>query len=490
MPPKGVRQVNENNVLPSPKTPYEVARHFRFNVYTDNGGHPLLAYWRGDWWAYTGTHWERHAQDATKDGDLQLRGELYEHCGNAVYPGEGGSKVVPWNPTSSKISNVIDALKPLANSVLADRDNSPCRIGIEDQVPGAPADYVSLENGLFNWRTRALIDHSPELFTTYTLPYRFDPNAAAPTWEKFLGQVFAHDTSAALLLQEYAGYVISGRTDLHKGLMIIGPRRAGKGTILRVLTLLLGAHNVATPTLNSLGTDSGQEALIGKPLAVVGDARAASPKNANTITEFLLNCIGEDGVSIARKYLSNWVGRLPTRLIVASNEVPRMIDSSGAVVSRFMSMRLVQSYEGREDHTLGAKLEEELSGILNWALEGLHRLEEQGAFTVPETMAEMTEHLQALASPATLFIEEHLEVTGNPEDMVERSVLFNVWQDWHRDNGSPQPPAAEEMCKRLAAADPSITYGTRDVPGAVLMPGQKRVSRKRYVIGVKLLPSF
>lgn len=481
--------MSEPLTLPSPKTPYDVALQVMNTVYVDKAGHPVLAYWRGDWWAYTGTHWERHAQDATKDGELQIRGELYKLCGNAVYPSGDSSKLVPWDPNSSKISNVIDALKPLANGVIPDASNHPCHIGKPDQVPGNPSDYVSLENGLFNWRTRELIPHAPELFTTYTLPYSYDAGAQAPVWDAFLGQVFAHDERAGLLLQEYAGYVISGRTDLHKGLMIIGPRRAGKGTILRVLTLLLGAHNVATPTLNSLGTDSGQAALIGRPLAVIGDARAADPRNANQVTEFILNCIGEDGVSIGRKYLSNWTGRLPTRLILASNEMPRLIDSSGAVVSRFMVMKLVQSYEGREDSNLGLKLEAELSGILNWALEGLRRLEGQGGFTVPDTMQGMTEHLQALASPVSQFIDDHLEVTGNPADMEERSQVFRVWEKWHYENGT-NGTGVEEMCKRLAAADPRIEYGQRPIPGAVVQPGYSRPKRKRYVIGVKLLDSF
>ena len=481
--------MTEPRTLPSPKTPYEVARQVLHTVYVDEAGHLLLAYWRGDWWAYTGTHWQRHAQDATKDGELQIRGELYALCADAVYPSGDSSKMMPWDPNSSRISNVLDALKPLANAVLPDTDNHPCRIGETDRVPGDPTDYVSLQNGLFNWRTGDLIDHAPELFTTYTLPYAFDPHAQAPVWHQFLQDVFAHDPRGALLLQEFAGYVISGRTDLHKGLMIIGPRRAGKGTILRVLTDLLGAHNVATPTLNSLGTDSGQATLIGRPLAVIGDARAADPRNANQVTEFLLNCIGEDGVSIGRKYLSNWTGRLPTRIIVASNEVPRLIDSSGAVVSRFMSVRLVQSYEGKEDSSLGVKLEGELSGILNWALEGLRRLEEQGVFTIPDTMEEMTEHLRSLASPVTQFIEEHLEVTGDPGDMADRSELFHVWEEWNTENGT-KATGAEEMCRRLNAADARITYGLREVPGAIPKPGQARPPRKRYVLGVKQLPNF
>ena len=334
-------------LLPDPSSPYRVAKAIREHLYTDEQGRPLLVYWRGNWWAYAGTHWKQHAPDASHDGDLQLRGELYELTNASVYHDLKGGGMQSWNPNSARISNVIDPLKTQAHMLLSDEFDAPCVIGCTDALDADAGQYVSLSNGLFNWRARELSPHTPALFTTYTLPYEYCATAICPRWDAFLSEVFAHDENGQLLLQEYAGYLVSGRTDLHKGLMIIGPRRAGKGTIQRVLSSLLGAVNVATPTLNGLGTDSGQAALIGRPLAVVGDARAVEPRRSHQVTEFLLNVIGEDGVSIGRKYLANWTGKLPTRFVISSNEVPRFTDASGAVVSRFISVRLKKSYEGQ-----------------------------------------------------------------------------------------------------------------------------------------------
>ena len=55
-------------------------------------------------------------------------------------------------------------------------------------------------------------------------------------------------------------------------LLLIGPTRAGKGVIARVLKALVGRGNYAGPTLASLGTNFGLSPLIGKPLAIVSDA--------------------------------------------------------------------------------------------------------------------------------------------------------------------------------------------------------------------------
>ena len=67
--------------------------------------------------------------------------------------------------------------------------------------------------------------------------------------------------------------MICGRTDMHKILLLVGPLRGGKGTIARILKDLVGKGNYAGPTLGELGTNFGMAPLIGKPLAIVSDAR-------------------------------------------------------------------------------------------------------------------------------------------------------------------------------------------------------------------------
>ena len=82
--------------------------------------------------------------------------------------------------------------------------------------------------------------------------------------------------------------MISGRLDLHKILLLVGPTRAGKGVIARILGALVGAENVAGPTLSSLNGDFGLAPLLGKTLAVVSDARL-NGRGAHVVVERLLS---------------------------------------------------------------------------------------------------------------------------------------------------------------------------------------------------------
>ena len=132
---------------------------------------------------------------------------------------------------------------------------------------------------------------------------------------------------------------MGGDTRQQKIFLFVGPRRGGKGTIGRVLTGLLGPHNVAAPTMAGLSTNFGLQPLIGKPLALVSDARLSGRADGQVGVERLLSISGEDSLTIDRKYRDPWTGRLSTRFLILTNELPRLSDSSGALASRFVAVR-------------------------------------------------------------------------------------------------------------------------------------------------------
>ena len=115
---------------------------------------------------------------------------------------------------------------------------------------------------------------TPQLFVTNALDFDPDPDAPEPmAWHGFLHQLFDGDLESLDLLQEWFGYSLTADTSQQKMLLMVGPRRSGKGTIARVLRQLIGEGNVAGPTTSSLAGSFGLQPLIGKSLAVVSDAR-------------------------------------------------------------------------------------------------------------------------------------------------------------------------------------------------------------------------
>jgi putative DNA primase/helicase len=97
------------------------------------------------------------------------------------------------------------------------------------------------------------------------------------------------------------------------------------------------------------------------------------------------------------------------KLIFACNAVPRSDDDSTAFMRRWVIVNFPNTFEGdKEDVDLFDRLltPSELSGVLNWALEGLYRLQERKAFTNSMCASEMRDRYIHLSDPVKAFLLE------------------------------------------------------------------------------------
>jgi putative DNA primase/helicase len=410
--------MSEFVVLPPPSAPMEVARTLVADRFTHLSGATTLRQWRGGWWQWQKTRWLELEQRA-------VAAAAYTFAEHAVYLGATGPK--PWEPNRHKIANLLDALAAIVFL--------PERVAMPSWLDGRTYDglLVSTANGLLDVRTRELLEHTPLFFNATSVPFNYEAEAGLPRrWTMFLHDLWPKDNESTLALQEWFGYVISGRLDLHKILLLVGPTRGGKGVTARILGALVGMENVAGPTLSSLNGDFGLAPLLGKTLAVVSDARL-NGRNASVVVERLLSISGEDTLTVNRKYREQWTGKLPTRLMVCSNELPQLGDASMAIAGRFVPLLLTRSWLGNEDHQLEVDLREELPAILNWALAGLERLTTSGGFTRPAGADEAMTALQDLASPVAAFVRDRC--VRSPDHQVAVDELYRAWKTWAQDNG-------------------------------------------------------
>ena len=232
-------------------------------------------------------------------------------------------------------------------------------------------------------------------------------------------------------------------------LLIVGPKRSGKGTIARVLTRLIGTGNVCGPTTSGLAGPFGLQPLIGKTLAIVSDARF-SGENIVTVIERVLCITGEDPLTIDRKYLESVTMTLPTRFMFMTNELPRLSDASGALAGRFVILNLTQTFYGKEDPMLTRKLLNELPGILNWAIEGWKRLRQRGHFVQPRSVEDIVQDLEELSSPVGAFVRQ--ECVVGPGHRIDVDDLYEGWRRWCEKEGRNLVSTKQMFGRDLAAA--------------------------------------
>lgn len=441
---------NGRPLYPAPAAPYDVAQKLYAKYRIGSDGLRTLLAWRGGFMRWETTHWAE--MDAA-----HLRSGIYDTLSAVDYKHPIREKghtvdheIRPWSPDKHKIANVIEAMAALGH--LSTDVDPPSWTDLHSA--DARADHmVSCQNGLLNLADRKLSDHTPAFFNVVTVPFDYEPDAPKPVaWLEFLASLWPDDPDSVALLQEYIGYVLSGRTDMQKMLLLIGPTRSGKGTIARMLTELVGRRHVAGPTLAGLGTNFGLSPLLGKPLAVISDARLGNTPS-HTVVERLLSITGEDMLTVDRKFRDPWSGKLPTRFVILSNELPRFHDSSGAIANRLLIMQMTNSFLGREDRTLDDRLRAELPGILNWSLQGMDRLNANGKFTVPSSSEDAAALMMDLASPVSAFVRDCCERT--PGARVHRDELYEAWKRWAEDNGH-ESGAKSTFGRNLRAVVPEL----------------------------------
>ena len=402
----------------NPSNPMANARIFHGVEHRDSGK-TLLVFINGQFRQWNGSYWPVLHEEV-------LRADIRRFFEHAYFMARDGNDLVrkQFKPTKGKVAEIVEALKAVT---IIDGQDIPC--WLDDGITIPAMELLPMSNGLLWVPHGVMLPTMSSFLNSWALPYEYEENTPTPErWHQFLDELFGDDIQSVQLLQEVFGYLLTADTSLQKILLVVGPMRSGKGTIGRVIRALLGDHNVAGPTLSGLCTNFGLQPLVDKPVAIISDARLGKARNSATAVERLLSISGEDALTIDIKYKTPYTVKLPTRLIIMTNEVPALADSSGALASRFLTLRLTESFLGREDPGLFNKLLDELPGILLWALEGRQRLYDRGYFIQPESGGTIIDDLIELSSPITAFVEERC--TLGPRERVVMADLYAEWSNW------------------------------------------------------------
>ena len=155
-------------------------------------------------------------------------------------------------------------------------------------------------------------------------------------------------------------------------------------------------------------------------VATIGEVNLQRNPNKYTIYQNLNMVTGNDLVEIEYKYNPIKVStRLPVRFVMCCNAMPNFADDSGALAERLMIIDFEKAVPPeKRDPLLLPKLVAEVSGINNWAIQGLARLKSSGRFTLPTKMAATLNHYRRENSKTLGFLQDRVVIhqaldTGN-----------------------------------------------------------------------------
>lgn len=427
-----------NPVLPSPKANPAGAATILMDRFFTKDGLKQLAYYRETWYSYYKKLWSARTGE---DVDHFLRSRLLL-CRQVDAEGE----IQDFITSRANVSEVMYQIQ--GDVTIPSHFRAPCTFvdGVWKEVDArgkmvCRGQVIDMRNG------KVYSNHN--LFIPNGAEWEYMPQAApSKHLEAFLRSIFGDKDDEIQLLQEWFGYMLSGDTWAQKGMIIVGPKRSGKGTIGHLLSHLLGHSMVASPALHSLGGPFGLENLVDKRMCLISDARLSNRQDIAAVIEMLLRIVACDPVDVNRKHKGALQLMLEARVMMLSNEMPQLGDNSDAINSRFLILSLSESFYGRENYELLNELLTELPAIANWAMQGYIRLRTRGAFAEPESSTAARGEWYEENNPLAQFVEDCCDVS--PAQRTEMTTLYDAYKEWSESRGIPFM-AANALSRRLSA---------------------------------------
>ena len=237
---------------------------------------------------------------------------------------------------------------------------------------------LNVENGTVDLRDGSLRAHDPEDLITHCLPFRYDPQATCPTWERFLYRVFDGDEELIEFVQRAVGYSLTAETSEQALFSLHGLGANGKSTFLEVLRELMGdlAKNAEFATLLSTRNKG-----IRNDLARLRGARVVTAAEAGVEQRFdeglVKQLTGEDVITARHLYHEYFEFRPRFKLWLAANHRPEIRETGYAMWRRIRLIPFnVTIPKAEQDPHLRRKLRSEMVGILAWAVEGSRKWRE------------------------------------------------------------------------------------------------------------------
>lgn len=358
------------------------------------------------------------------------------------------------------------------------------RDGEFDNVPS----FMVLPNGVFDLgvteetggRDLTLLPHSSARKVTLMSHVEYRPEADCPMFKKYLSEVFPDDETR-IYLQKALGSALLGKPKDKKMINLIGPRNSGKTLLISVISAVLGQY------CRSVSVDAFMTKKFGKnadgPSPALHSARlakmlvASEPDGHDRWDGGLLKALtGGDKMNTRNPYGTELIEWEPRFLIViASNHFVKLDAENQALVNRIAPVKFPHTFVtpdldadgsevwpdgvpvgqradlGLKERIIGS--DEEMSGVLNWLLEGL-RMYLRDGLGEPGSVRDMRGEMELENSLVLTWLDARIEAAVFHTLTLEEAGMHGLA------TGAPGVPLSKRLTLKDAWADFTTWYAT------------------------------
>ena len=293
---------------------------------------------------------------------------------------------------------------------------------------------LGVRNGVVDLRTNTLIINNPEDFITKQAQVDYRPDAPAPRWLSFLDQIMEGDASMVEYLQRIVGYSLTGETSEQVLFFLYGFGANGKSTFVTTIQQMLGDYAAQTPSRTLMTRGRGANNDVAR-LRGARFVATTETEEGNRFDESELKILtGGDMIAARFLYQEHFEFQPDFKIWISGNHKPFIRGNDIGIWRRIRLIPFdVTIPVAEQDRELTIKLKEELSGILNWAIEGCLKWQEEGGLITPKKVEEATSEYRTELDLIRRWIEECCE--KKPHVQTSSSELYQSYKRWATDNG-------------------------------------------------------
>jgi len=329
--------------------------------------------------------------------------------------------------------------------------------GVDRSAVEPPRNLVNFKNGIVDIKTGKLVKHTPEFKFLQLIPHDYIPNAKCPSFLKFLSEISQKDQIP--IIQEMFGYAMYRGYPVSAIFLLFGTGRNGKSVLLKVLRAMLGQKNICSRKLHEITEDVFAKAdLYGRLVNVCGEMEGQTMKQTGNLKELT----GEDYVTAQRKYHGSFQFQNYAKLIFSTNVVPKSVDMTFGLMDRFRVLRFTKIFNSSNpktdanlfDNTLNT--EEELEGIIIWALKGLNRLLVNSSISGNVSLGDIGKEYDHAVNYIWEWLEDNLASSNDSTDYLTVEDIYKKFTRWCLKFDEPTTSITEFGSKLFGYANNNI----------------------------------
>lgn len=319
---------------------------------------------------------------------------------------------------------------------------------------------VCVGNGILDINTMELKPHTPDEIFTDKIEWEYLPECDCQLIKEFLNQIL--DSEDVKVLQEFVGYCLYRRYFIKKALIFHGGKNTGKTTTINLVVKFIGQSNTSGVSLHKIIYDkfSGYR-LYNKLLNFYDDL---SFKDIKDTGSFKIST-GGGYISAEKKFGDSFEFMNYAKLLFATNKFSAVVDTDDlAYYERWVILPFETTFDENNESTDKKILDkittnEEMSGMLNWALEGLKNILKTEKFSYKKTADDNRIIMEKNSNSIVAFI---YEILSNQEDkFVAINDLYEMYCHYVNENKLPKE-TEDKFAKTLPKKIPYAVACRRD----------------------------